>query len=294
MQYTFPVPELETKLPIRGESSISERIESYLNAYNPLTVKAYKSDMQTFFSFLKKGVTEIDEQDILSYIDFLNRKFTNATINRKIASLTKVLDIYNKMGIISSNPVRTLSATSRVYKSVDKRAKLNITLRDVEEVIRRARPRTSLIIKFLANTGLRITEMINITKSDLQPFDNQYMKIKITGKGGKVRNIFVTYDLYVAVSKTFDSESLYLFSSKSEKQLSRVNMYKQIANAFLKHTGKRAHPHMLRHFFVTEKIVEEGKDIKAISQYVGHSNINITLDIYTTVVLKPEDSQIIN
>jgi integrase/recombinase XerD len=297
MQYSFPVPVLEeekTAILPKKKDNISEKVEAYLNTYDHKTVIAYKSDMATFFNFLKKPIPDVREADVLSYMEYLKKEgFAASTINRKIASLSKIMNIYKKLGLISSNPVRTLSENSRIYKAVDKRAKLNITLRDVEEVIRRARPRTGLIIKFLANTGLRISELLNITKSDLEPFDSKYMSAKINGKGNRIRTIYFSYDLYVEVSKVFDSESIYLFASKSEKQLSRMNMYKQISRAFLKYTGKKVHPHMLRHFFITQKIVKEGKDIKAISQYAGHSNIGITLSIYTTSILKPEDSQIL-
>ena len=298
MEYSFPVPAIEeeknTLIP-KKKDNISEKVEAYLSTFDFKTVRAYKSDMQTFFSFLNKQISDVREADVLSYMEYLKKeKFATSTINRKIASLSKVMDIYKKIGVIGTNPVGTLSETSRVYKTVDKRAKLNITLHDVEEVVRRARPRTGLIVKFLANTGLRISELLNITKSDLQPFDSKYMKVKINGKGNRIRYIYISYELYVEVSKVFgDTESIYLFASKSEKQLSRVNMYKQISRAFLKYTGKKVHPHMLRHFFITQKIVEEGKDIKAISQYAGHSNIGITLEIYTTSILKPEDSQIL-
>ena len=84
MQYTFPVPELlnDKQVEIKKDS-ISERVESYLSSYDDKTVIAYKSDMQTFFNFLKMGVTEITEEDILSYLDHLNHSnFTNTTINR--------------------------------------------------------------------------------------------------------------------------------------------------------------------------------------------------------------------
>ena len=151
MEYTFPVPELpKTERNIQQDDTvrlISEKVQQYLNTYDEKTVIAYKADMQTFFDYMKRNPSEITESDILGYIKYLeSQRFMKNSINRKIASLSKVLDIYKKLGIVKTNPVHTLSQDSRVYKKVDKKASFNCTLKDVEEVVKRANPRTGLIV----------------------------------------------------------------------------------------------------------------------------------------------------
>jgi site-specific recombinase XerD len=158
MEYTFPVPELHKKeSQIQQDDSlklISEKVQQYLNTYDKKTVKAYKSDMQTFFDYLKKNPSELHESDILGYIKYMeNQDFKKNTINRKIASLSKVLDIYKKLGIVKTNPVHTLSQDSRIYKRVDKKVSFNCTLKDVEEVVKRANPRTGVLCHFLQTQG---------------------------------------------------------------------------------------------------------------------------------------------
>jgi len=47
----------------------------------------------------------------------------------------------------------------------------------------------------------------------------------------------------------------------------------------LKATGKHFSPHGCRHTFATRAIERTGK-LKAISKYLGHASVSITLDMY--------------
>lgn len=89
-------------------------------------------------------------------------------------------------------------------------------------------------------------------------------------------------------------KSTYLFHTGGGKQLSRFNLHKRIKNVFERYANrKNVRCHDLRHFFATEKIVNEKKDYKAISKYLGHSSVSTTLSIYTHSSLKPEEAQIL-
>lgn len=298
MSYTFPVPKLEDEdysFDIVEKKNNPSDIEHYFQSYSPQTVKGYKSDMNDFFNYVKKDVSDIKEVDVLIYLkNLVERGFKNSSINRKISSLSKVFSIYEIMGLVEKNIIRSISSVSKIYKPVETKAKLIVTFHDVEAVICNSLKRTSIIVKFLANTGLRVSEMINISKSDLEPYSTDFMRIKITGKGNRIRFIYISYTLYQEVKDVFDTDSIYMFASKSGKRLSRNNLYKQINRAFRKQTGKSdIGPHQLRHFFATQKIVIEGKDYKSISNYLGHSNVAITLSTYTHSKLEPEETHVI-
>lgn len=298
MSYTFPVPKLEDEdysFPITEKKTNLSDIEHFFQSYSPHTVNGYKTDVNDFFNYLQKDIDEIVEVDVISYIKSLVKNgFKNSSINRKISSLSKVFSIYQVLGLVDKNIIKSISNVSKLYKPVDSKAKLIITYHDVEAVINNSLKRTSIIVKFLSNTGLRVSEMINITKSDLEPFNTDFMRIKINGKGNKIRFIYISYSLYQNIKDVFDSESIYMFTSKSGNQLSRINIYKQVNRAFNKQTGKSdIGPHQLRHFFATQKIVVEGKDYKSVSQYLGHSNVAVTLSTYTHNILDPNDTIVI-
>jgi integrase/recombinase XerD len=246
-------------------------------------------------NFTHKTLQGSNEYDILEYIKMLESKgYKNSTINRSISSLSKLYATYMVLGIVDYNPIQRLSESTRIYKSVDHQAKCLITKMDIEMVIKKGAPRIATIAKFLANTGLRISEMINITHNDIEPYDNEYMRIKINGKGNKLRFVYIPLSLYLEIKNRFVVKSGYLFHTGNGKQLSRINIYKRIKNVFGRYANrKNVKCHDLRHFFATEKIVNEKKDYKAVSIYLGHSSVSTTLSIYTQSSLKPEETQII-
>jgi integrase/recombinase XerC len=297
MDYIIPIPQEVNveNFPHSELKTISDEIERYFQGYSPQTIIAYRHDTYSYWQYINKPLQDTEEKDILKYIKMLeNEGFSNATINRKIASLSKIMSIYINMKLMTYNPVQNLASLGKLYKPVDNKITLNVTRHDVEAVIANSRKKTGVIVKFLVNTGLRVSEMCGIKKEDLEPYNTEYMRIKIKGKGGKIRFIFISYELYQDVKNIYDGESIYLFASSSDQQLSRVNLYKQINRSFSKWAHKSGiSPHSLRHFFATQKIVNEKKDYKAVSTYLGHSNPSLTMTYYVDSQLSPEETVIL-
>ncbi|GHV87386.1 tyrosine recombinase XerD [Spirochaetia bacterium] len=276
-------------------NDIEVKLNQYFQGYSPKTILAYKLDLRKLENFTHKTLQGSNEYDILEYIKMLESKgYKNSTINRSISSLSKLFSTYLVLGIVDYNPIQRLSESTRIYKSIDPQAKCLITKMDIEMVIKKGTPRIVSIIKFLANTGLRISELVNITHDDIEPYDNEYMRIKINGKGNKLRFVYIPLSLYLEIKNRFVVKSVYLFHTGSGKQLSRFNLHKRIKNVFERYANrKNVRCHDLRHFFATEKIVNEKKDYKAVSKYLGHSSVSTTLSIYTHSSLKPEEAQIL-
>ncbi len=69
---------------------------------------------------------------------------------------------------------------------------LPIDLRDVQKVIEKANKWIALVVKTLANTGLHISELIDIKPEDFKEFNQNYLKIGINGKCDEARFIFLS------------------------------------------------------------------------------------------------------
>ena len=258
------------------------------------TQRAYKSDLQTFMDIVNKEIQQTTMKDLLYYISELeNRNYRNSTINRKINSLSKIFTIYEKAGIIQENLIRKIKEIKKITRETEKIVMSNLKKDDITEVINHANKKTAIIIKTLSNTGLRISELVNIKNSDIENFDG-FKKTRIIGKGKKERFVFISNELFSEIKEVFNKDCEFLFHSKNCRKFTRQILYKQINNAFQKHTGKKGHPHSLRHFFATYKIKNEKYDIKAVSSYLGHSTTSITLNMYVNTTLKPEETVIIS
>ena len=268
-------------------------VNTCIDARSKNTKRAYQNDLLQFVNLTGKDLLSASEADYLQYFKALeDRNYKYSSINRKITALSKYLDYLVIAKKLSYNPINNIRKISQLYRNMDKKVNIDLTIEDVKKVIRFSRIQTALIIQTLSNSGIRISELVNIRKEDVK-VNSDHVALRIRGKGQKERIVFINLELYNRIKKIFNNGSNYLFHSSAGRQLSRQNLYKQIHNAFQKWTGKEVHPHSLRHFCATYRYVELGEDIKAVSNYLGHSTSAITLDMYIDSKITPERAMIV-
>ncbi len=132
-----------------------------------------------------------------------------------------------------------------------------------------------LIIKIIYGCGLRLQEVRNLKKEDIN-FDEMLIKVSLS-KGKKDRFVKLPDSLkkelenYVKIN---NSENL--FNSERGGCLSFKTIQKIVSNS-AKKAGikKRVYPHLLRHSFATH-LLEQGVDLRIIQKLLGHSDIKTT------------------
>ena len=141
-----------------------------------------------------------------------------------------------------------------------------------------------LMISLLYSSGLRVSEVVNLTVSDVS-IDMGTLRIR-QGKGRKDRVTVFSENLKEGLLEFMEdkSPSDYLFTSArdSTKKLS-VRTVQKVFERALAVSGirKKASCHDLRHSFATH-LLERGTDIRYIQRLLGHKNISTTA-IYTKV-----------
>lgn len=151
----------------------------------------------------------------------------------------------------------------------------------------------------LLETGMRIGEMCGVKWGDIN-FDNKTIKIKRT-----VQRIYEyenkKSEMNVGRTKTSAGERIVPITEKICEHLKKYQKDNEIyvASGRKTPTEPRTHrqyhkmvmkkigidyipPHGLRHTFAT-RAIQFGVDPKTVSAILGHSNSNITLNIYTSV-----------
>ena len=146
--------------------------------------------------------------------------------------------------------------------------------------------RQRLFMMFLWVTGCRVSEMLGIK---LQHCDQQgdRIHIRILGKGKKERYVWISSALYQRIQLSVDGNT-WLFETRTGKPYTRSYVSNQIAKIGKLVLNRKISAHTFRHSFATRKIKETGK-IQAVSHYLGHSSVAITLSLYCHEELNAED-----
>ena len=147
--------------------------------------------------------------------------------------------------------------------------------------------RNRCMVELLYATGMRISELLNLTLKDL---NIKMGFIKVIGKGNKERMIPIgsyvgeILEQYIndyRAEFNIKNDSL-LFFNKHGQRLSREEFY-SILQTIVNSTSitKKVSPHTFRHTFATH-LLENGADLRSIQELLGHSDISTTT-IYTHI-----------
>jgi integrase/recombinase XerD len=138
-----------------------------------------------------------------------------------------------------------------------------------------------LIIKLIYGTGLRVSEIINLKKEDVN-FKEDLIKVNLA-KGKKDRFVKLPLSIKEDLSMYVKlNNGEYLFESNRGGKLTKKTIGKIVQTSAKKsNIKKRVYPHLLRHSFATH-LLESGTDLRIIQKLLGHSDIKTT-QIYTQI-----------
>ena len=121
------------------------------------------------------------------------------------------------------------------------------------------------VFKFLLSTGLRISELLSLKKSDISIM-GETARIRIKGKGSKERIIAVPADV---VKEAIEAGVL---SRKVSARTIQRALRRYAEKAGIK---KRVTPHILRHTFAV-LLIEKGVPVNKIQLLLGHESLATT------------------
>jgi integrase/recombinase XerC len=263
--------------------------------YSPHTISSYQDDLEQFFDFLNlqfgmntPALTEISSSFIRSWLASLKENKNSAkTINRKISSLKSFFKYHLRTGKLEQSPMTTI-----VAPKIPKRLPVYVEQKDTGTLFEYVefpndwRGKTDrLILAIFYNTGMRLSELVNLKESQVNVASNT---IKVLGKGNKERVIPINSQLVKEISEYIDlkktalekGDNTYLLVSEKGRRLYAKYVYLTVKKYLaLVTTVDKKSPHVLRHTFATH-LTNNGADLNAVKELLGHSSLAAT-QIYT-------------
>ncbi|WP_308638989.1 tyrosine-type recombinase/integrase [Paenibacillus silvisoli] len=237
------------------------------------TVKTYQHAIQQFAEWLDgAGATleDFSRSDVQQYINYMaSKKKTAATINKVFNAIRKFCKWAKKMECVEDiNVVKAPDYKQTAPKALDKLER-NQLIRNVD---RSGNKRDYAIIMTLMYTGLRVSELVALDKSDIDISERKgSLKVR-AGKGNKERTLPLESEARRAISKyleerTDDHEALFL--SNRDKRIS----VRSVQYLFEQHN---LNAHQLRHTFITG-LARAKHDPAIIQSLSGHSSADMVL-----------------
>ena len=261
-------------------------------AASPLTLSAYGHDLKEAADSLRAHKTELisAQPDDLRLLvrQWHQRALAPTTQSRRISALRSYFSYLCQEMIRGDNPASILDAPKSAEQiphtlSEDEIISLIEASRLLPE------EETALMVEaaleILYSTGLRISELISLTATDMR---HKSMSITVKGKGSKERLVMVN-DIAKAKANIWlewrdkhqpDYLDDLLFT-KSKRPLNRNEfgrLFKQTAS-LAKIDPAKVSPHKLRHSFATH-MLNRGAHLRSLQTMLGHADISTT-QIYT-------------
>lgn len=260
------------------------------------TVNSYLRDVRQFSEYLEANtdlsIDTVQQPDIQAYADWLKgRGKSAATVSRSVASIKSMYTNLCIKQIVKVNPATRISTEKSVHKLPE-----ILTSKEVELLLEQPQCidakgyRDKAMLELLYATGIRVTELIDLDISDVNLMagiircrsknKERYIPMYSAAINALTEYIDLVRPQMIAVP---DEPSL--FVNVNGERMSRQGFWKLI-----KYYQKKANidkditPHTLRHSFAAH-LLENGADIHAIQEMMGHADISST-QIYSQLVKK--------
>ncbi len=264
------------------------------------TIENYHHYLQRFADFVEeKNPKDIELEDIHQYQLFLNR-YLDAR-DRGLSVKTQnyhLIALRAFLKYLVKSDIPCLAPEKIDLKKTGERIVDWLTREEVERMFeaidlsKRSGSRDRAILETLYSTGLRVSELVSLNRSQV---DLNRKEFTVRGKGQKPRLVFLSdrcvnwlklylserednwEPLFISYGRKREDEALGL---GEKRRLTPYTIQSIVRNtARIAGIGKKVTPHVIRHSFATE-LLHRGADIRDVQDMLGHSSITTT-QIYT-------------
>jgi len=255
------------------------------------TLAAYRSDLADFAVWLDRKETSLQQAqdaDLRLYLASLDRS-SMRTLSRRLSSMRQFFGYLVREGQMKHDPSARIESP-RLGRPLPK----SLTEEEVEALLEAPDAGTPLglrdrcMLEVLYATGLRVSELVNLT---LTQINQRQGLVRVIGKGNKERLVPLGQEALDWLQKYLQDARPVLAKNHAIDSLFPTRrggrMTRQAFWHLIKRHARRAgldkplSPHVLRHAFATH-LLNHGADLRVVQMLLGHSDISTT-QIYTHV-----------
>ena len=254
----------------KAEDSIDLYIKNIKKFCEDMNIKDYETLIST------------KAQTIKDWLSILAEKENSAvTRNNKLSAIKQIFCfLEDEKDVVVDRKINKIK-----YAKTKQKETKYLDEKQMEELLAiTTNQRTKSAIAILNNTGVRFSELIQITCTDIE----RGFAI-IVGKGNKERTVFFTHQT-IAICRNFingkrrhivekynlDTDLLFLSDYGNIMKASNfINSLKYYAERMGIYWSNEMSPHKLRHSCIT-KALNDGVPIQVVRDMVGHTNMQTT------------------
>lgn len=265
-----------------------------IKRYSEFTVENYERDLKSFKKYLdddgELSYLTIDKYQIRDYISLKlqNNSLKQRSLNRHLSALRGFYSFLVDNKKIEANPFTLIRSLK-----VEKKLPQVLSEGQIKELYNYKTSkddllnyRNQLMIRLILDSGLRLSELINLKLSNINIEENMLF---VRGKGNKDRFTFYTKETKEMLihylenirNKLINENTEIVFLSKQGLPINKRTFEKMLLKIKLRDSSISLHPHLLRHTFAT-RLLEEGADLKMVQELLGHESLSTT-QIYTNI-----------
>jgi integrase/recombinase XerC len=206
-----------------------------------------------------------------------NKRTSQTTINGYFRALRTFFNWLEREELIIENPFKRLKAPK-----IDTKIVQALTTSQIEQLFKACSGKSALdnrnkaILSMFLDTGLRISELTNLTIDDVNKDDGSILVKR--GKGGKQRVVRIGSTAqkilwrYLTLYRKGNSDRLFL--NRNGEPL-EINGMKILFRRLGETANVKFHPHQLRHTFAIS-FLRAGGDVFSLQYLLGHSTLQMT------------------
>lgn len=264
------------------------------------TITSYETDLLQFLTFIADylevteddvDVDKIERLTIRLWLGELSRDgLQKSSIARKVAAVRSFFKYCFKRGHTVRNPAHLLIVPKKdqPLPKVVQKEDLNRMMELADDDHPRIR-QDRAILELFYSSGMRLNELVQLNLDDL---DIELSQVRLMGKGSKQRIVPIGKEAKKAIIRhletrkelygnrtDYDAYKAMFIAAHGQRIYARA--VQRLVEQYLKKTSEvtQKSPHVLRHSFATH-LLDNGADIRAIKELLGHANLSAT-QVYT-------------